>query len=275
MFLSQLNQAGGQIVIVWSHRVLGADGNHGLIALQTFAHAAHVHRDHLSYVFRNVCRAAVSHLFIGCEIQVNPAFRLGAGFIEVTCQPQQDSTAKLVVQEPALEKSAFGQHGPRVAGHEITVHDAQLFHIFRRLYQFVQHQFHRVEGPQGLAVLAVDMNGSVDQLNGAAVFPSVPGVDRAVFALHVVGIETAHIGQHQPPVCFDFPDHGTQRVEMGCQKDCFSVLCAASAQVRNHALFLRNHRVVAHVFQLFLHKIRRLCGVSRRAGDCQQTLHAV
>ena len=233
VFFRQTDQVAVQFVVIRTACILGTDGNHGFIALEAFTHAAHIYRNHVFHACRNVCRSAMSYFFIRSKSDMYAALRSNAFFLQVFRIAQQYRCTKLVVQESALDETAFGYHGSRVEGYEVADHDAQGFYFRLCIHILIQQQFHSIEGTVGFVVVFVYMGGCIDQMNHAADCLALMGVNQAVFTFYVGSSQSAYINQLQSAVGLDFLYDCTQGVDVCSQQN--TVFCIFAAQVADYA----------------------------------------
>ena len=215
------------LVAVGAAGILGADGDLPLGAVQTFAHAAHVHGDGLGDTGGNAGAAAMAHFLIDRDVGVELPLRLHACVFQVLGKAQQNAHRQLVVQEAALEVAGGGAAGAGVEAHNVANGNAQGLGLLGRGDILVQDDFNGIIGALGVGIAAVDVDGGVHQLAGALVNFAAAGIDLYVLRLGIVGAHAAQGGQLQPAVALDLADHGTQGVGVGLQQQGIVPILAA------------------------------------------------
>ena len=183
--------------------VLGADRYLAFGALQAFADAAHVDGDGIRDADGNSGGAAVPDFFINGDVAPGMALERRLLVVNVLREPEQDADAQLVIQEAALDVAVAGDSGARLKADEIADGDAEFANVFGGLDVFIENDFGRVEGSFDFLVIAVDVNGSVDQLESAFVDAGEFCRDAAVLRLGVVRVQAADVLNAETAVRLD------------------------------------------------------------------------
>ena len=249
--------------------VLGADGHLELIASQARAHAAHVHAEGLRDPGGHAGGRAVAHLLEYGDMVPHPAVQAPVPRRGLLGLGQQNGYGELVVQEPALDESGGGHHGPGIKADNVPGHDPQGLHVRRGADLLVNDHLHIVIAAAGVVVLGVDVDGGVFQLEGAGVGLPGPGDDAHILRLPVVGVHAPQVGQMQPPGGGDLLHHAAQGVQMSLQQNTVR-LWRVRIQAHQHAALYRHLRPVAHLTVSGHHPLRRVFCVARGAVHPQQ-----
>ena len=193
-----------------------------------------------------------------------------AGVLKVLGQTQQDAHRQLVVQKAALDIAGGGEAGAGFEAHHVPHLDPQRAGLLGGPHVLVQHHLAAVEGALGIAVLAVDVDGGVAQLEGSLQHPPATGVDPDVLRLAVFRPHPAQGCQAQAAIALYLRHHAAQRVGVSLQQQAL----APAAQIHQHAALGGMLGGIAQLFKGPLHPICRTGREARGAIDGQQ-LHGL
>ncbi len=156
--------------------------------------------------------------------------------MDVLREPEQDADAQLVIQEAALDVTAGSDPCARLKADEIADGDAEFANVFGGLDVFIEDDFRRLEGAFGILIIAVDMDGGVDQLEGAFVDAGEFRRDAAVLRLGVVRVQPADVLNAETAVRLDLRDHAAEGVRVRFKEDA-AFRGIRSAEINDHAAF--------------------------------------
>ena len=157
--LRRRNQPAHHVVVIRPAAVLRADGNHALVASQSLADTAHIHRDGLCHTCRNARAAAVTDFLKRSDMHIDGALRRDTFFLQISGIAKQNADAQLVVEEAALDVAALRHAGARLEADVIARADAQLLHVVRAFHRLVEHDFNGVK--RALIALEPVMNDDI------------------------------------------------------------------------------------------------------------------
>ena len=225
VFLGQLDQLAGHQVIVWTAGILGADGDVVLGAGQVQTDAAHVDRDDLGDIGRNIRRAVADFLKDGDE-EFGLVLWLEALVLHDLQAGQQAGDAALVVDEAGFEEAALGDNGLWIVADVVARLDAQLQDVLFVVNLLVDADDHAVLIPCSGAGIRMNVNCSALAEDGAGVNLAISGVDAAVFAVQGGEDRAADLGEFEVAVCGDGANHQAQGVDVRRHHDGLAVVLA-------------------------------------------------
>ncbi len=197
----------------------------------------------------------MAHLLVDGDVGPHGAGRLDAGVLEILGVAQQNGHAQLVVQEAALDIAALCDAGAGLEADDVAHGYAQLFGVFPGPHVLIQHDLHGAPVPLGIIVLAVDVDGGVNELAGALQNSVELGDHPDVLALGIVGVHAAQPGDLQPSVGLDLADHAAQGVCVGLQQQAAAF---AAGKLYQHAALDGQLRGVAQIPEPLADQLRRL-----------------
>ena len=205
----------------------------------------------------------MSDFLIYGDVEVCAARESDVFFLNKVSEAEKNAHRELVVKESALYVSAFRYLCSGVKRHDITDFYSESLYIVIGVYVFVKHDFGGVPAALCVSVAAVDVYGSIAELESAFVNLAVPCVNSDVFGFRVLRSHAAEICQLQSAGAFSLRYHAAESVCVSFKQERVAVVFPA--EVNEHSSLCGYLRVKAECGKLILHPFGSLVGKSRRA----------
>ena len=104
----------------------------------------------------------MADFFKNRNVLVNTALRDDVLFLKIVGISHENGNTQLIIKKTTLDIAGIGNTCSRIEADNITGSDAEGFNAFFVVDIFIQNDFHGIESPFLLVIIAVDMDGSIN-----------------------------------------------------------------------------------------------------------------